>query len=93
MTANPGKEDFMNNILDEMFPVRAINKKCDDLLSKKPEGFHPIAKRKFRIECEDVLNSYESYKKYRNDNRVFRNTDYFGSTKERVNTLQRIVGR
>lgn len=74
-----------------MFPVMVLNKKCDDLLENKPKGFHPIKKRKYRIECEEVLNSYQIYQDRNLGHGKTR--PYTNSVRQRIDKLKIATGR
>ena len=79
------------NIFEKMFPVIVLNRKCDELLTNKPKGFHPIKKREYRIECEEVLHSYQFYQE-RNHIRG-KTRPYTNSVRKRIEKLKIATGR
>ncbi len=83
--------NIISNILAEIFPGPAIIRKADDLLSNKPEGFHPIAKKMYRRECLDVLNSFNKLIERRQGGRIIGNKGVSNATKLRVEKLKSIA--
>lgn len=75
----------------EAFRVNAAIKRADKLLSGKPEGFHPSAKKIYRRECRVILGSIENRIEEKQRGRIVGNKSISNGTKLRIEKLRNIA--
>lgn len=75
----------------EAFRVKTVIEKADELLSGKPEGFHPSAKKIYRRECREILRSLEFLIEQKQRGRTIGNKSISNGTKLRIEKLRNIA--
>ena len=75
----------------EAFQIKTVIKKADQLLANKPVGFHPNAKKAYRRDCKDVLDSLTFLTERKRSARIIGNKSISNGTKLRIEQLKNIA--